>query len=159
MQYDPLLATSSMTPNTYNIPQLEEEQQKLIRQVEEMKKNTPRAQNTSSPVWDEIENITSSLSDREFQFISNNDEFRESTSLIQAVLQREYMRIMRPVVESTKDGKDILEKHLTLLKRLRKSAADEVNKKYNMLDEYIDKYSNMPFDEYLSMKKNGGKKK
>jgi len=65
---------------------------------------------------------------------------------------------MRPRVENTKDGKDALEKHLTLVKRLKKSAADEVNKKYSMLDEYMEKYSDMSFKDYMEMKK-GGKKK
>ena len=64
---------------------------------------------------------------------------------------------MRPIVEGTKDGKDALEKHLTLVKRLKKSAADETNKKYSMMDEYMESYSDMSFNDFLKMKK--GKKK
>ena len=64
---------------------------------------------------------------------------------------------MRPVVEATKDGKQALENHLTLIKRLRNYARDEVNKKYSLFDEYMEKYSDMPFNEFMEMKK--GKKR
>ena len=76
---------------------------------------------------------------------------------MQNILQREYLRIMRPVVEATKDGKQALENHLTLIKRLRNYARDEVNKKYSLFDEYMEKYSDMSFAEFMEMKK--GKKR
>jgi len=69
------------------------------------------------------------------------------------VLQREYMRIMRPTVEQTKDGKDALDKHLTLLKRLVKTAKDEADKKTQLMDEYMTKYSHLTWQEFAKMKK------
>lgn len=139
------------------LPQLEKEQEEYLRRTQELKQRGV-VNESQSPVWDEIDSVLSGLSDREFKFINSNPEFQESSTMITAILNREYLRIMRPRVENTKDGKDALEKHLTLVKRLRKSAADEVNKKYSMLDEYMEKYSDMSFKDYMEMKK-GGKKK
>ncbi|WP_065218062.1 MULTISPECIES: hypothetical protein [Butyricimonas] len=139
------------------LPELEKEQQAYLQRIQELQKRGV-VNESATPVWDEIDGLLSGLSDREFEFINNNQEFQESSSVITAILNREYLKIMRPRVENTKDGKDALEKHLTLVKRLKKSAADEVNKKYSMLDEYMEKYSDMSFKDYMAMKK-GGKKK
>lgn len=108
-------------------------------------------------IWDEIDNIVSGLNDQEQQFLQSNQEYLDSLSVVHGILQREYLRIMRPVVESTKDGKQALENHLTLIKRLRGYVREEVNRKYSLFDEYMEKYSEMTFSEFLEMKK--GKKK
>ena len=139
------------------LPELEKEQQAYLQRIQELQKRGV-VNESATPVWDEIDGLLSGLSDRELDFINNNQEFQESSAVVTAILNREYLKIMRPRVENTKDGKDALEKHLTLVKRLKKSAADEVNKKYSMLDEYMEKYSDMSFKDYMEMKK-GGKKK
>lgn len=153
---DPLLG--GRTDYAAQLPELEREQQEYLKRVQDLRQRGV-VNESQSPVWDEIDSTLSGLSDREFQFINDNQEFQESSGIVTAILSREYLKIMRPRVESTKDGKEALEKHLTLVKRLKKSAADEVNKKYSMLDEYMEKYSDMSFNEYVAMKKGGGKKK
>lgn len=148
MNYDPILGE---TP-AYSIPQLEEEQKKIAAKVERLK-NMQQPQKPQCPVWDEIDGIVSGMSDQELHAVSANPEYQESSAAIQEILQREYLRIMRPIVEGTKDGRDALEKHLTIVKRLRKAARDEVARKYSLMDEYMEHYSNMPFDEYMKIKR------
>lgn len=158
MNFDPLLGEQP----TYNLPQLEEEQKRIAEKLEQLKRSRVQhpAATAQAPVWDEIDSIVSGMSDQELEMMNSNEEYRESSSAVQAILQREYLRIMRPIVEATKDGKDALDKHLTLIKRLRKSAREAVNRKYSLMDEYLDRYSHMPFDEFMKMKreKKGGQK-
>ena len=158
MNFDPLLGEQP----TYNLPQLEEEQKRIAEKLEQLKRSRVQhpAATAQAPVWDEIDSIVSGMSDQELEMMTSNEEYRESSSAVQAILQREYLRIMRPIVEATKDGKDALDKHLTLIKRLRKSAREAVNRKYSLMDEYLDRYSHMPFDEFMKMKreKKGGQK-
>lgn len=151
MNYDPLLAS---VDRPYDIPQLEEEQRKIAGKIEQLKQRQPQPQQSvKCPIWDEIDSIVSGMSDQELYMMNNNDEFKESSANVQNILQREYLRIMRPIVENTKDGKDALDKHLTLIKRLRKTARDEVNKKYSIMDEYLENYSDMSFNEFMELKK------
>lgn len=157
-QKDPLLYTPPYSSQPDPMAQLEEEKRKLEEKMSQLRQNGPQQQmRPQAPVWDEIDTIVSGLSDQELQFLNSNQEFQESSANVQAILQREYLRIMRPVVESTKDGKQALENHLTLIKRLRNYARDEVNKKYSLFDEYMEKYSDMSFAEFMEMKK--GKKR
>lgn len=55
----------------------------------------------------------------------------------------------------SQDGKDALDKHLTLVKRLRKSARDEANKRYTLMDDYLANYSHMSYNDYIKMRNNG----
>jgi len=144
---DPLLQQRN-----YTLPELEREQEALQQKVADMKRNYQQPQQPATPVWDEIDRITASLSDKEFDYLQNNQEFQESSMDIQQILQREYMRIMRPIVEQTKDGKDALDKHLTLLKRIQKTAKEEANKKEALMNEYIMQYSHLTWQEFIDMK-------
>lgn len=150
MNYDPLLGGQP----AYDLPQIEEEQKKIAERMEQLKRSRVQpASQPQAPVWDEIDAIVSGMSDQELDLMNANEEYRESSAAVQAILQREYLRIMRPIVESTKDGKDALDRHLTLIKRLRKSAKEAVNRKYSLMDEYLERYSHLTFDEFMKMKR------
>lgn len=144
---DPLLQD-----RRYSLPELEKEQEAMQQKIMEMKRSYQTPSQPVSPVWDEIDHITSSLTDKEFNYLQNNQEFQESSMEIQQILQREYMRIMRPIVENTKGGKDALDKHLTLLKRIQKTAKEEANKKEALMNEYIMQYSHLTWQEFIDMK-------
>lgn len=138
--------------------------QNAKEQVTRQQQAQAQTRKSQTPIWDEIDSITQSMSDKEFEIISNNEEFIESNNKILAILQSAYMEMMRPIVEGSQKGKDALESHLTLVRRLKKSASKEVDKEMSDFKEYTEKYSDMPYSEYLKMKKdkqskgNGGKK-
>lgn len=117
-------------------------------------------QQTKTPIWDEIDKIMDGLTETQKGFLNNNQEFVESYQEVAGILQREELRLIRPVVEQTKDGKDALERHLTLIKRLRKSAMQAEEKKSALWEEYITKYGDMPWKDFMAMKnaKKGGNK-
>lgn len=152
---DPLLGG-----NGYNIPtdydakiaELQAMQQRLEQQRQQASANYSKISN-SSPIWDEIEKLTSELSDREFEIINKSEEFQSSQNTVMAILQREYMRLMRPIVESTSDGKNALKSHLELIKRLRKDATREVDKNIELFNEYTQNYSDMTYSEFLKIKR------
>lgn len=150
---DPLLGgTSYNTPTDYDtkIAELQAMQQKL----EQQKQQTNYFQKAnSSPMWDEIEKITAELSDHEFAIINGNEDFQKSEANIATIIQREQMRIMRPIVEATADGKKALEEHLNLIKRLKKDASREVFESIEAFNDYTQNHPNLTYAEYLKMKK------
>lgn len=128
------------------------EQKKM--EMEQARTQMAVPQQSRTPVWDEIDKIIGEMSDREVGYLNGSSEFAESNQKVLAILQREQLRMMRPIVESTKDGKEALESHLDLVKRLRKEAANESNKAMDLFKEYTENYPDMSYSEFLKMKRN-----
>lgn len=144
---DPLLASA-----TYDnrLAELQQMQQALEQQKQQLMQR-PQENVSQSPVWDEIERLTAELTDKEFAFISENEEFVKSQNKIAEALQAEYMRLMRPMVERSHKG--LLDEHLVLLRRLKKDASKEIDKQMDLLQEYVTKHPDIPFAEFLKTKR------
>ncbi len=163
---DPLLGARNYDEQLGELNRLKESiehRQQLLKQARAQAVQTseqqPQQQQSQSPIWDEIETIVSGMTEKEFELVTNSDEFIESQNVIMGILQAQYMRIMRPIVEGCKEGKDALENHLTIVKRLRKAASLEVDKEINDFNEYKEKYSDIPYSEYQKMKRSKKAKK
>lgn len=144
---DPLL-TSANYDN--RLAELQQMQQALEQQKQQLMQR-PQENVSQSPVWDEIERLTAELTDKEFAFISENEEFTKSQNKIAEALQAEYMRMMRPMVERSHKG--LLDEHLVLLRRLKKDASKEIDKQMELLQEYVTKHPDIPFAEFLKTKR------
>ena len=161
---DPLLSGAS----GYNQLNIENELARMsqIQQMLEQKKvemENARSQMSASgnvqsktPIWDEIDIIVGEMSDRDLEFLNESSEFNESNSHVMAILQRESLRMLRPIVENTKDGREALEKHLAIVKKLKKEAANESDRTLDLFKEYTEKYPDKTYSDFLKMKR--GKK-
>ena len=156
---DPLLGGS----NSYSMQMQEvaKMQQDLVNRMQALQQlgeqvQQPQQQKSQTPTWDEIDRVTGAMSQKEFDIMLQNAEFQESQKQIDAITQLVLMRALRPMIENSKEGKDALDFHLTLINRLKKSAAKEVDAEMADFKEYKEKYSHMSYDDYLKTK--GGKK-
>lgn len=159
---DPLLCSGNnplQQAQQYTPQQLAALDQELTNKISAMRQQqiTMQPQVTRTPVWDEIDKIMDGLTEGQKQFVMQNEEFQESNQEVVSILNREYLKIMRPVVEQTKDGKDVLDRHLTLLKRLRKSAMQEGEQRQALMDDYIKNHADMTWAEFIAMRQKGDK--
>lgn len=139
---------------------LEQQRQNLVSMQSVPNQQQVRQRQSNTPIWDEIDSLTAQMTEKEFAVMAASEEFQESAKVINELVQATQLAQLRPIVEGTQQGKDALDKHLTLIKRLKKSAEAEVNKELEDFKEYTEKYSDMPYAEYQKMKrsKKGGKK-
>lgn len=143
---DPLLSSPNYDAKIAELQQMQRALEQQRQQLQRPAENAPQA-----PVWEEIERLTAELSDKEFDYISRNEEFTQSQNKIAEALQAEYMKMMRPIVE--RNHRPMLDDHLALLKRLRKEASKEIDKQMDLLQEYVTKHPDIPFAEFLKTKK------
>ena len=151
---DPLLGGN----NSMQMQELGKMQQELanrMKALQELGAQVQQPQKSQTPTWDEIDRVTGEMSQKEFDIMAQNEEFKESQKVIDSITQVVLMRAIRPMVENSKEGKDALDYHLTLVKRLKKSAAKEADAEMADFQLYKEKYSHMSYDEYLKTK--GGK--
>lgn len=143
---------------------LEQLNQEWAQKLAELQKQkgvfNMQPQQTKTPIWDEIDKIMDGLTDSQKNYLNNNEEFVESYKNVADILQREELRIIRPLVEQTKDGKEALEKHLSLIRKLRKNAMQAEEEKAALWNEYMTNYSDMTFKDFMIMMKakKGGNK-
>lgn len=147
---DPLLSVGRSPNYDAQIAELQRMQQALELQKQQIAQAQPEAA-PGAPVWEEIEKLTAELSDKEFDYINNKEEFAKSQQAIAEALQAEYMRMMRPIVE--RNHRALLDEHLVLLKRLKKEASKEIDKQMDLLQEYVTKHPDIPFAEFLKTKR------
>lgn len=148
--YDPLLGGRN-----FDAPQYTEE---VMKQRWQEWQNTYITQ-PKSPVWDEIDHIVDAMSDAEKEYLAQDEEYQNSAASVQNILQREIMRAMKPVVESTKDGKAALESHLVLLKKVQKNAKEEAGQREALMNEYIMHHSDKTWAEFIALKQGKTNKK
>ena len=157
---DPILGNQQTCNTPDQLAQLNEWAQKYAELQKQKGSFTMQPQQSKTPTWDEIDKIMDGLTESQKSYLNQNEEFKESYQEVASILQREELRIVRPLVEQTKDGKEALERHLNLIKKLKKSALQADEKERNLMNLYITKYSNMTWQEFITMinKEKGDKK-
>lgn len=131
---------------------LARQKQQLIKMQEQAIESSVHT-NSPTPVWDEIDAITGKMSQKEFEKMVENEEFKQSSNALAQLIQATQLAQLRPIIENSQNGKDILDRHLTLIKRLKKSASEEVDEELNDFQVYKEHFSDMPYSEYLKTKK------
>ena len=91
------------------------------------------------PLWDEIDSIVDGLSESERELLAADEEFNRSNGEVLAVLQQEYLRMMRPVMEGSTHGREALKHHLEVVRRLARRARAQTAAELRELREYKSK--------------------
>lgn len=144
-------------------PMMDAELQKMYEAIQQKRASiNMQAQQSPTPLWDEIDKIEDNLTGAQRQYLMQNQEYVDSLQYVSKLVQDEELRIIRPRIESTQQGQEALKKHLSLMQRLRKEVAQAEEQKTAMLNDYMTNHSDKTWQEYLAMKqvaKKGGTKK
>ena len=63
------------------------------------------------------------------------------------------MKMIKPIIERSQEGKSALEEHLVLLKQLKKSVAKEAEKNLELFNEYLSTNPDISYKEFLKTKR------
>lgn len=153
---DPILGGQQSQQDA--LSQMNEWAQKFAELQKQKGNFNMQPQQSKTPTWDEIDKIMDGLTESQKSYLNQNQDFVESYQDVANILQREELRIIRPLVEQTKDGKEALDKHLALIKKLKKNALQEEDKNMALWKDYITNHSDKTWQEYLELVKKGGSK-
>lgn len=154
---DPTLGARDFS--TPDFEAVERELTNRLQHIQQMKQQVQAPRVSQTPVWDEIDSIIQGMTEKEFELVTTNDEWAESNAKITALIQQAQLQMLRPIIEQSKEGKDALDNHLTITKRIKKSASKVVDDELSDFQEYKTKYSHLPYEEYLKMKRETKSKK
>lgn len=155
---DPLLGIGSRP----SLEQLETQNEMYAQKLQELKNmqvHSTQHRSTYTPIWDEIDKIVSALNEQEKAVLENNREYYENSVAIQGMVNAEILALVKGRIESSPDGKAILEQQLAFVRRMSKAAKEETAKRDSLFREYMTEYSDMTWKEFIDMKNGKGSKK
>ena len=134
-----------------------DQQKQMIMKLAQGQQGPEAKPASSTPIWDEIDTLTGTMSKAEFEEMQADANYQKSLGELMEFVAGIQLQMIRPHIEGNPEGRKLLEQHLTNVKFLRKAATESANKKLADFEDYTKNYSHLSWEEYLKTK--GGQKK
>lgn len=124
------------------IKRIELYRQKL-KQFNEIKTNS---------VWNEIDNEISTLTEEQRLRMQQDSEYMSIYNELQLMVQSELLNLVKDKIEGSAKGKDLLEKQLTLVKKLKSKIVEDTEtemKLFNKFKEYSKSNPNITYEQFI----------
>lgn len=106
-------------------------------------------------LWGQIDEEVNALNDFQRAKLLENKDYLENYNNIQALVQKEILNLVKPKIETSNDGKVLLQKQLELVKTLKKDIIAETNIEmdlFNKFREFSKTNPNITYDEFIKTK-------
>jgi hypothetical protein len=128
-----------------------------IQKMEEYRKRLQRMKNqqmvpSQSLIWDSIDSELRPLSDEQKERLFSNSEYASVYNQLQMIVQAELLNLVKAKIESTPEGKDLLEAQLKVVKTLKSQIIEDTNKEmqlFNKFKEFSRTNPGITYDEFL----------
>jgi hypothetical protein len=148
---DPLLGGSIIGNNLDEQLQLLEKYKQNLEAAKQMKQN----QSPIIPqklIWDEIDAEVSPMSEEQKAMLFNDEDYVDTYTKIQNMVQAEILNIVKGRIESTQEGKDLLQSQLKIVRKLKGKIIQETNREMEMFRkfrEYSKTHPEITYEEFV----------
>lgn len=134
---DPLLG-NSMVGNSLDeqITLLERYKQNLEAAKQMKQQMQPTQPIQQKLVWDEIDAEISPMTEEQKSMLFQNEEYMDIYNRLQTLVQEEILTLVKPRIESTQEGKELLNNQLKVIKKLKGKIIQETNKEMEMFRKF-----------------------
>lgn len=144
---DPLLGTQG-----FNIEE-QLRQLDLRRQtLESMKQLNPQAIPNTSIIWNEIDAEVKVLSNEQLQKLFENEDYVRTYARIQELVSAEILNLVKPRIESTPEGKQLLQEQLKLVRKMKPKIVEDSNREVELFRRFREFSKTNPevtYDDFL----------
>jgi hypothetical protein len=139
---DPLLGNSIVGNNI-------EEQLRLLEKYKQNLEVAKQVQQNIQPknqklIWDDIDIEVTSLSEEQKEKLFLDEDYQEVYSKLQLLVQSELLNLVKGKIESTNEGKELLQNQLKLVKKLKTKIIQETNKEIETFKKFREFSKNNP---------------
>ena len=111
-----------------------------------------RMQNTNnSVIWDSIDKEMTGLSESQKQRFFEDVEYRDITESLQQMVQIELLSLVKSKIEAKPEGKDLLQKQLSVVKRLKTKIVQDTDNEiaiFNKFREFSKEDPGLTYEEF-----------
>jgi hypothetical protein len=128
---DPLLTAS----NGYNIEEQLRQLEARKQALESMKQLNTQAMPTSV-IWNEIDTEVKVLSQEQLQKLFENEDYVKTYVRIQELVNAEILNLVKPRIESTPEGKQLLQEQLNLVRKMKPKIVEDTNREVELFRRF-----------------------
>ena len=128
---DPLLTST----NGYNIEEQLRQLEARKQALESMKQLNPQAMPTSV-IWNEIDTEVKVLSQEQLQKLFENEDYVRTYVRIQELVNAEILNLVKPRVESTPEGRQLLQEQLNLVRKMKPKIVEDTNREVELFRRF-----------------------
>lgn len=151
---DPLLGNSMVGNSLDEQLQLIE---KYKQNLEAAKQLRQQAQSVQQPVpqrmiWDEIDAEISPMTDEQKTRMLQDEDYVDTYTKIQDMVQAEILNLVKGRIEATPEGKELLQRQLKIVKKLKGKIIQETNREMEMFRkfrEFSKTHPEVTYDEFI----------
>lgn len=140
---DPL----SQMPDFEMQMQLLEMQKKKLQQLKQQQNAVPQ-----KFIWDDIDAEVSTLSDEQKERLMQDSNYVHNYNAIQVLVQKELINLIKGKIESTTEGKELLQDQLKLTKKLKTQIIEDTQKEmqtFKRFKEYSKSHPEVTYEEFI----------
>lgn len=106
----------------------------------------------ATPIWDNIDKEVSSMPEDQKTKLFDNAEYSDLYVKLQAITQAELLNLVKSKIESSPEGKELLQNQLCLIKKLKTKISEETSREmelFNKFKEYSRSHPEVTYDEFI----------
>lgn len=151
---DPLLGNSMVGNSLDDQLQLIE---KYKQNLEAAKQLRQQAQSVQQPVpqrmiWDEIDAEINPMTDEQKTRMLQDEDYVDTYTKIQDMVQAEILNLVKGRIEATPEGKELLQRQLKIVKKLKGKIIQETNREMEMFRkfrEFSKTHPEVTYEEFI----------
>lgn len=121
------------------------------RKLQEMKGAQSQPQQ-SRLIWDEVDAELSPMSNEQKERLFDDEEYTNTYTRIQGLVQAEIINLVKGRIEGTPEGRELLQKQLEIVRKLKVKIIDETNKEmevFKRFKEYSKAHPGITYEEFI----------
>ena len=144
---DPLLTTQG-----YNIEEQLRQLELRRQSLESLKQLNPQAMPNSSIIWNEIDSEVKVLSNEQLQKLFENEDYVRIYTRIQELVNTEILNLVKPRIESSTEGKQLLQEQLNIVRKMKPKIIEDSNREvelFRRFREFSKTNPDVTYDDFL----------
>lgn len=150
---DPILYGSTIPQYQQDPGEIKKQLDVVMAQYQQLQQNKQeQPQQTPVDYLGELDNILSTLEESDMVLLNQDPEFIQLNTYIQQMIQSEIVNSIKWKINSDQYKVDKINRLKNIISNAKKEKEVEQRKNMNELNDYIQNYSDMTFNEYKKIK-------
>ena len=149
---DPILYNSTIPPYQQDPGEIKKQLDVVMAQYQQLQQNKQEPTPHGIDYLGELDGILMNLEDSDIQLLNQDPEFVELNNSIQHIIQSEIVNSIKWKINNNPEVSSKVGRLKTIINNIKKEREAEQRRSMNELNDYIQNYSDMTFNEYKKIK-------